>query len=339
MISIIIPTLNEEEHIYDLLKSLCSYPSISEIIVIDGLSKDKTKEEVKLFKKNYFKKNLLINVIDNPKLLQGYALNLGIKKSKNNIIIRIDAHSIISKFKDKDFFYEIGEKLKSNQYSMVGFKQRFMYKTFFEASLFFLSFTFFISKSLYRFANKEMITNDTVWLFAINKEDAESINFLNPEATPNEDYDFCQRLISYKNKPLLIYPKFPIYYRPRSNLFSLSKQYFKYGIARIRTQYRLNRVKSSLIELFLKLLNLLTISIFFIFTLINFKFYLIVLFLIIICTSYQVYMDKLSFSRKSLLSIKSITGILISPYISAIPFFFRTLGKVNFIFRKIFKLT
>ena len=141
-----------------------------------------------------------------------------------------------------------------------------------------------------------------------------------------------------EKKPLLIFPEFPIYYLPRSNMVSLSKQYFKYGVARIRTQYRLNRVKSSFIELFLNLFTLLPIIIFFIFTLINFKFYLIVLILIFICTSYQLYIDKLSFSRNSLLSINSIMGILISPYISAIPFFFRTLGKLNFIFRKIFKL-
>jgi len=52
MITIIIPTLNEEKYIYDLLGSISSYPSISEILVIDGQSKDKTREKIELFKTN-----------------------------------------------------------------------------------------------------------------------------------------------------------------------------------------------------------------------------------------------------------------------------------------------
>ena len=53
---------------------------------------------------------------------------------------------------------------------------------------------------------------------------------------------------------ILVYEAFLlIYYLPRSNLFSLAKQYFKYGEARIKTEYRLNGNKSILLGLFIYL--------------------------------------------------------------------------------------
>ena len=93
LVSIIIPCYNEEKYISQCLNSLLSnnYPKESlEILVIDGISNDDTREIVK----SYLKKYLFIKMIDNPYTVQVKGLNLGLKLAKGKIIIRCDSHAV-----------------------------------------------------------------------------------------------------------------------------------------------------------------------------------------------------------------------------------------------------
>lgn len=87
-ISIIIPTYNEKQNIILLLKRLNKLKNDQEIIIVDDNSPDETAEEIK---KN-FKNNQQIKVFvrKNIKGL-GSAILYGIKKSKGNIIVGMDA--------------------------------------------------------------------------------------------------------------------------------------------------------------------------------------------------------------------------------------------------------
>lgn len=79
-VSIIIPAKNEGEGILKILKSLKPYAS--EIIVVDGHSKDKTKDIVLKFGAKYF--------LDHKKG-RGDAVRIGISKAKNEILLFFDA--------------------------------------------------------------------------------------------------------------------------------------------------------------------------------------------------------------------------------------------------------
>jgi len=96
-ISIIIPCRNEEDLILKCLKSVMKFelPSTfySEILVIDGLSTDRTCQIVKELKEKDFR----IKLIENPGKYQSYALNIAIKIAKGDWILRLDAHSIYPK--------------------------------------------------------------------------------------------------------------------------------------------------------------------------------------------------------------------------------------------------
>ena len=104
MISIIIPTLNEESYIENILRSLSSYPSVDEILIVDALSTDLTREKVLKFKNSFARKDLRIEIVTNPYKLQGFALNKGIEKANNEFVIRIDAHSVVNKYEKIDHF-------------------------------------------------------------------------------------------------------------------------------------------------------------------------------------------------------------------------------------------
>ncbi len=95
-VSIILPCRNEEKHISKCLDSLVAndYPKEKmELLVVDGMSKDKTREVLNEYK-NYF---LFFQILDNKKKTTPFAWNIGIKKSKGEVLLLIGAHAAYSK--------------------------------------------------------------------------------------------------------------------------------------------------------------------------------------------------------------------------------------------------
>ena len=346
MITIIVPTYNEEQYIIRLLLAIISYPSVNEILIVDGMSIDNTRNEIEAFIKSN-KNNLKcsIRVIDNIKRLQGYALNLGIKEAKNPILIRLDAHSIVDSFNGNDHFQAVAELLNKKNYCLIGFKQRFMFSNEFQASIHILSCTPFLSKSLYRYVNKNTSTRDTAWLFSILKDDAINNNLFIPERTPNEDYDFNQRLICKTSKPLMIYPYLPIYYQPRNTLLKLFIQYFRYGKARYNSEINLQDSISLLLYTKFFILSLFSILISFIIIILlfsSFSFYLSLLSFILLFYILQFVTDSKIYTRRfigfdrNLLSL--IIGLFLSPFISFIPLLSRSIGFLFSLFLSLLSL-
>jgi len=90
MISIVIPTLNEARYIGKLLNSLYNqtYKDF-EIIIIDGGSKDKTQQIVQKYKNRGLRWFI-------SKRGLTHSRNLGVKKSKHELILFLDADIILS---------------------------------------------------------------------------------------------------------------------------------------------------------------------------------------------------------------------------------------------------
>ena len=117
-ISIIIPTLNESNNLPLLLSDLSEIPEESEILIIDSLSNDKTKEIsyiygckfYKLYKKN-----------------RGLQLNFGAKKAKGNWLLFLHADSRLKLNwseeiktilkKESNFIYFFNFKIQKRNYS------------------------------------------------------------------------------------------------------------------------------------------------------------------------------------------------------------------------------
>lgn len=91
-ISIVIPVYNEEKYITKCIESLRqqTYPNESmEIIFVDGNSQDESPFIIK----KYAEEQENIKLLHNPKKIVPVAMNIGIRESKGDYIIRLDAHS------------------------------------------------------------------------------------------------------------------------------------------------------------------------------------------------------------------------------------------------------
>ena len=89
-VSAIVPAFNEEKTVFNVISILQSLSVINEVICINDGSTDSTKEILKQFKDN--KKVKVINLDKNKG--KGNALAVGIKNSKGDILLFLDADLI-----------------------------------------------------------------------------------------------------------------------------------------------------------------------------------------------------------------------------------------------------
>ncbi len=92
MISVVVPLYNEEKYIAGCIDSILKqdYPKDDlEILLVDGMSTDKTRSIVN----SYIEKYPFIHLLDNPNKIVPFAMNIGIKAAKGDIIIRLDGHA------------------------------------------------------------------------------------------------------------------------------------------------------------------------------------------------------------------------------------------------------
>lgn len=90
--SVMVPCRNEEKHIATCLESILSndYPKDRlEILVVDGMSEDRTREIVL----EYAKRHEQVRLVDNPQRHIPAAMNVGIRNARGDTILKMDAHS------------------------------------------------------------------------------------------------------------------------------------------------------------------------------------------------------------------------------------------------------
>ena len=115
MLSVICPIYNEEKYITKCIDSILEqdYPTDDlEILFVDGLSTDRTRDIVK----SYIAKYPFIRLLDNPEMIVPYAMNYGIDASHGDIIMRLDAHTTY----EKNYFSILVAALKKYDADNVG---------------------------------------------------------------------------------------------------------------------------------------------------------------------------------------------------------------------------
>src|SRR5262249_52359102 len=114
--SIIIPCRNEARYIRSVVDSVLSSDLPNgrmEIIVVDGMSDDGTREILAEYERTYPE---LIRVLDNPKKVVPSSMNIGIRAARGQVIERLDAHA----YYEKDYIAQCVEWLERSGADNVG---------------------------------------------------------------------------------------------------------------------------------------------------------------------------------------------------------------------------
>ena len=225
-VSIIISCCNEEKYIGKCLDSLIDndYPkNLIEIFVIDGMSEDNTREIIK----RYIEKYPFIKLINNSKKIVPTALNIGIKKARGDIIIRIDVHSTYTPNYIKRLVLW-SKKSKADNVGGICITKPGAETAIAKAIAVILSHPFGVGNGLFRIGIKEPKYVDTVPFGAYRREVFNKIGLFNERLIRNQDLEFNLRLKKAGGKILLV-PDIVSYYYARSTLRALAKNNFSNG--------------------------------------------------------------------------------------------------------------
>ncbi len=223
-IFVVVPVLNEEDHIDGLLEWLVeTLPAGAKAFIVDGGSTDKTVSIIKKWQEKYPDK---IDLLHNPNKYVPFAINMVIRKvnpQDEDIIIRLDAHTHYA----NDYFEKILLAFEESGSDIVGGPQRKKGLTSWQKAIAKATQSpFGIGDSAIHF-NYEGPT-DTVYLGAWKGKVFRTIGLFDESLPCNEDEEFHYRA---KNAGLTIYqtPEIKAFYLPRKSLSALFKQYFRYG--------------------------------------------------------------------------------------------------------------
>ena len=226
-ISIIIPCRNEHKFISKCLDSILvnNYPENKmEIFIVDGMSADGTREIIN----NYAKKYPFIHLIDNPRKITPVALNIAVKKSIGDIIIRMDSHTTY----DKNYIKKCVEYLKEYDADNVGgvIKTISMGNSLMSKSINACMSNFFgTGNSYFRIGAQKPMQVDTVPFGCYKKEVFDRVGLFNESLERSQDLEFNMRLKKAGGK-IYLCPDIIGYYYPKSKLTEFMVHNFKDGV-------------------------------------------------------------------------------------------------------------
>lgn len=224
-VSLCVVAYNEERFINNLLNDLeaQTYPhNLTEIVLVDGLSTDKTKQLMLEYaqKATSFYN---VQVLDNVKRIQAAGWNVAIKNAKSDVIIRIDAHTHIPpEFTEKNMVLQ-----EKGEYVTGGVRPCLIDNpTPWKETLLEVENSLFGSSIGGRRKGKDSRYVKTMFHAAYRKEVFDKAGFFNEELLRTEDNEMHYR-IRESGYRLLCDSDIVSYQYARSNMKRMIKQ--KYG--------------------------------------------------------------------------------------------------------------
>ena len=226
-ITVIIPCYNEEQHIEKCLESIINSDyneKLIEVLVVDGMSKDNTRSMVEKFSKKYS----YIKLIDNQKRVIPAAMNIGIRRAKGDLIMKMDAHSeypidYINKcvtYQQKYDVDNVGGLVKA-----ISNENNFFQKAIIKV----ISHRFGVGNSSFRIGINKPTFVDTVAYGCYKKDTLFNIGLYDEEIERSEDIVINNKIRKSGGK-ILIIPEIFILYHARTKLFKFIKHNYDNGL-------------------------------------------------------------------------------------------------------------
>lgn len=226
-VSVIMPIHNEEQFIERSLSAVLeqSYPHDRyEILIADGMSNDKTVALVEATPDHE-----RIRIIQNSKRLQSPGLNALIQIAQGEIIVRVDAHTIIA----ADYIAQCVAELQETGAANVGGQMHAEATTITGQAIALAMHSRFAVPTAFHVGSSGQFT-DTVYMGAWPKQILVAVGGFDERLRANEDYELNVRIRS-NGGTIYLSPKIRSTYYGRQTFPTLARQYFIYGTAKVNT--------------------------------------------------------------------------------------------------------
>lgn len=228
LVSILLPCRNEVKHIEHCLESAMQQQPPEggfEIIVADGMSEDGTREVLE----KIAQRDSRVRVIDNPRRIVSSGLNAAIAVASGKIIVRMDAHTDYA----PDYVKQCVAVLQRTGADNVGGPARTR-ATGYTARAVAAAYhsPFAVGGARFHDTSYEGYL-DTVTYGCWLKDSFQQFGMFDEELVRNQDDEHNLR-ISRGGGKIYQSPSIQSWYRPRSSLSTLFRQYMQYGYWKVR---------------------------------------------------------------------------------------------------------
>ena len=228
VVSVVLPVRNEEKSIEKCISAVLKQdypPELLQVIVADGQSTDGTRDVVTKLQA----KHPNLELIDNPGQIVPTGLNAALLKAKGEIIVRVDGHTIVA----PDYVRACVKALSNKQAANVGGKMNALGDTNFgRAVAVATSSPFGVGNSRFHYSDQEEYV-DSVYMGAWWRRVFDRIGLFDEELVRNQDDEFNYRLRA-RGEKILLSPDIKSEYTVRSKPRALFRQYFQYGLWKVR---------------------------------------------------------------------------------------------------------
>ncbi|MBR5855255.1 MAG: glycosyltransferase family 2 protein [Paludibacteraceae bacterium] len=251
MVSVICPIYNEEKYIAQCIESVLAqdYPQTDlEILFVDGMSSDHTREIVAQYAQHYPQ----IRIVDNPHRTVPYAMNIGIEEAKGEIVVRLDAHAAFP----SNYISTLVKQLLSlpNAHNVgaacVTHTQGKTDKA--KAIVAVLSNRFGVGNSTFRLGVTEVQKVDTVPFGCWRKQTLKDVGMFDTRLIRNQDIELNKRILKAGGSIYLVPDTYCIYYA-RETYSKMAKNNYGNGQWNVLTLYYTQDMRSLSVRHFVPL--------------------------------------------------------------------------------------
>lgn len=239
LVSIVVPCRNEERYIGACLDSILAgdYPRDRvEVLVVDGLSDDRTREILG----RYTARHPSIRRLDNPQRITPTALNVGIRAAEGDVIMRMDAHVLYP----STYVSQLVAALEETGADCVGGVIETLpadESATARAIALGLSHPLGVGNSYFRIGSRERRWADAVSFGCYRRDVFDRIGLFDEELIRNQDDEFDLRLIKHGGRVLLV-PEVVARYYARRSLGQVARMFYQYGYFKPLVVRKLGRV-------------------------------------------------------------------------------------------------
>jgi len=236
-VSIIVPMLNEAEHVEHLVADVASqdYAGFVELIVADGGSDD---ESVELLERAAAEHSVPLTLVRNPARWVSPGLNGCLERARGDVIVRMDCHAHYP----PDYVTRCVTLLRQSGAWNVGGMLVAVGRTKTERAVACAMETPFGGIGWTRHgAGPEPVEVDTVTFGAFPRSVFERVGRFDEQLVRNQDNDLNARIRLVGGR-ILLDPAIRVEYVPRGTYRRLFRQYYEYGLWKGRVSAKHGRV-------------------------------------------------------------------------------------------------